>query len=55
MATNVMVEIICDDCNESETEWNITKASFRHTLKADGWKFTPRADICPRCAQEVAR
>jgi len=49
MSANVMIEIVCDICRESETEWGTTLTRLRAHLKDDGWQRRKGEDICPHC------
>jgi len=52
MSANVMVEIICDGCDATVTEWHTTPAKLRKHLNAyDGWVFIKGDDFCTSCAR----
>ena len=50
MSVNRLIEIVCDSCRESESEWNTTVASLRRTLRDEhGWRHSNGNDICGTC------
>lgn len=50
MSADRLIEIGCDSCGETESEWNITVASLRRTLRDDhGWRYSNGDDICGTC------
>jgi hypothetical protein len=54
MSANVMVEIICDGCDASVTEWHTTPARLRSYLADhEGWSRAKGDDFCISCRRDA--